>query len=620
MRLDMVFLPEPRQIFKKPGNFSFKPGIFIQIQGNHPQHVLFSAEQIKSAIETHTYTSCQITTSQSVPEERITIRIKVDPDVACHPQAYRLSITQEMILITGSDEAGVFYGVQTLKQIITQSTDQPLPCLEIEDWPDFPVRGVMLDISRDKVYRMATLMMLVDELSSWKINQLQLYTEHTFAYIGHEIVWQAASPITPEEILTLDRYCLERHIELVPNQNSFGHMSRWLIHPPYQHLAETMEPVPTPWGGIQNDPFSLSPVSPESLAFVKTLYDQLLPNFSSKMVNVGCDETFDIGMGQSKQAVKKIGKGQVYLDFLLSLYREVRQRGYSMQYWGDIVLEHPELIPNLPRDAIALNWGYEADHPFAEETRAFQQAGIPFYVCPGTSSWNSIAGRTDNMLNNIRNAAIFGLNHGACGFLNTDWGDNGHWQQLPISYPGLAAGAAWGWCGESNQAMDPAKTLNQLVFYDDSGLIGDLLLDIGNLYKAWGLILPNSSPLFWLLQESKPQLTHFDIDDPAPINASLADLSMKIKNLSEAKIRRPDSELILTETALTIRLLQLACKRALGIFDPDFTIDNNLLLREISDIKVDFSNCWLHRNRPGGLADSLARFNILVEEYQTQNG
>jgi hexosaminidase len=187
-------------------------------------------------------------------------------------------------LHTGADEAGLFYGVQTLRQIVAQTGDHPLPCLEIEDWPDFPVRGVMLDISRDKVYRMETLLMLVDELSSWKINQLQLYTEHTFAYAGHEMVWGDASPIIPEEILILDRYCQERFIELVPNQNSLGHLSRWLKHPQYQHLAETTEPVATPWGGLQIEPYSLSPVLPESLAFISSLYDQLLPNFSSKMI------------------------------------------------------------------------------------------------------------------------------------------------------------------------------------------------------------------------------------------------------------------------------------------------------------------------------------------------
>ena len=100
-----------------------------------------------------------------------------------------------------------------------------------------------------------------------------------------------------------------------------------------------------------------------------------------------------------------------------------------MQFWGDIILEHPQLVPELPRDVFALEWGYEADHPFAEHGALFSKAGIPFYVCPGTSSWNSIAGRTKNALENQLNAARSGLEHGAVGFLNTDWGDNGHWHR-----------------------------------------------------------------------------------------------------------------------------------------------------------------------------------------------
>ena len=108
-----------------------------------------------------------------------------------------------------------------------------VPCLHIEDWPDFPTRGVMIDISRDKVPTMATLYALVDLLASMKINQLQLYTEHTFAYRNHPEAWAEASPMTGEEILALDAYCRARFIQLVPNQNSFGHMERWLKLPRY---------------------------------------------------------------------------------------------------------------------------------------------------------------------------------------------------------------------------------------------------------------------------------------------------------------------------------------------------------------------------------------------------
>ena len=269
----------------------------------------------------------------------------------------------------------------TLTQILDQCGGD-LPTLRVTDWPDFPNRGLMLDISRDKVPTMETLYALVDLLASWKINQLQLYTEHTFAYQNHPEVWADASPMTGEEILALDAYCQARFVELVPNQNSFGHMHRWFEHERYLPLAEAPEGSMTPWGFFYEGPFSLAPTEPASLELVRELFDELLPHFSSPQFNVGCDETFDVGQGRSKEVVEEKGEGRVYLDFLLKIYREVKARRRTMQFWGDIIVHHPDLVAELPRDCIALEWGYDAQHPFNEHGAIFANSGIPFYVCP----------------------------------------------------------------------------------------------------------------------------------------------------------------------------------------------------------------------------------------------
>lgn len=87
--------------------------------------------------------------------------------------------------------------------------------------------------------------------------------------------------LTAEEILELDKYCKERFIELVPNQNSFGHLSKWLKYDRYKHLAECPDGFITPWGE-KYGPFSLSPAVPESIEFMENLFDELLPNFTSK--------------------------------------------------------------------------------------------------------------------------------------------------------------------------------------------------------------------------------------------------------------------------------------------------------------------------------------------------
>jgi hypothetical protein len=521
---------------------------------------------------------------------------QLDPTIA-RRQGYRLSITPQFSRLIGHDPAGLFYGRQTLAQLRRQFPRQ-LPCLEIEDWPDFPVRGVMLDISRDKVPTMATLFPLVDQLSQWKVNHLQLYIEHTFAYRGHEQVWQNASPMTGDEIRELREFCRSRFVELVPNQNSFGHMERWLKHPRYLRLAESPNGADTPWGYRWNGPFSLCPTDPKSLDLLADLYAQLLPNFSANCFNVGCDETFDIGQGRSKAECDRRGMHEVYVDFLQSVYELVAKHGRRMMFWGDIILKKPELIERLPKDVIALNWGYEADHPFDAEAEQFSRSGREFYVCPGTSSWCSIAGRTDNMLTNQLAAAEAGLKHGAAGYLNTDWGDHGHLQYLPFGYPGLAAGAAMSWCLQSNRDLSLARALDVHTFSDSAGIIGSAICELGNVYKSVGKPLKNRSALFSLLV---PSSTHGDpmagitLDG---LEAARSAIQSAIRVIGSAKMNCPDAKLIQTEFTNAAAMLGYACKIGHGE-------KRDTLGKELDQIIQSHRQCWLARNRSGGLEESL---------------
>lgn len=520
---------------------------------------------------------------------------KIDSSIA-RPQGYRISITPENCRIAGHDAAGIFYARQTLTQIRRQFP-KALPCVEIEDWPDFPVRGVMLDISRAKVPTMATLLTLVDRLAEWKINHLQLYTEHTFAYAGHEEVWRDASPMMGDEIRRLDEFCKARFIELAPNQNSFGHMERWLRHPRYLPLAEAPDGADTPWGFRWTGPFSLCPTDPRSLELLRALYSQLLPNFSSGLFNVGCDETFDIGQGRSAEQCRKRGVHQVYLNFICQVRELAARHGRRMMFWGDIVLREPGLIERLPKDVIALNWGYEAAHPFEAEARQFNQSGLEFYICPGTSSWCSIAGRTDNMLANQCAAAAAGLAHGASGYLNTDWGDYGHLQYLPMSYAGLAAGAGMSWCLESNRDLPLAQVLDVHAFEDAAGVMGKAACDLGNVYKAVGKLIPNRSALFGILV---PSSTHSDPMQGITregLEMAEAAIASAIGEIHLLKMRREDAELIKSEFANAAAMLLYACRKGRGEAMP----------AEVEQIIQLHRQCWLARNRPGGLEESVGK-------------
>jgi hypothetical protein len=549
----------------------------------------------------------------AVPAGEAGITLRIDHD-RLPAEGYRLTINVSGIEAVGADAAGLFHAVLTLGQVLRQSSSA-IPAGEIVDWPDFPVRGLMLDISRFKVPTMETLRSLVDLLAGMKINHLQLYTEHTFAYSQHREVWADASPMTAEQVLLLDAYCRERFIELVPNQNSFGHLQTWLTLPRYRHLAECLEGFNWPWGGRSEEPYSLDPSNPGSLALLEELFDELLPNFSSRLFNVGCDETFDVGQGRSRELCERVGKGRVYLDFLLKIHRLVTARGRRMLYWGDIIMEHPELVPELPVDSIALEWGYESHHPFDERGEKYHASGVPWWVCPGTSSWNSLAGRTENCLENLRAAARSGLAHGATGFLNTDWGDNGHWQFLPVSYLGIAAGAALSWHYEGNRETDFARELDMHVFRDRAGVMGGVARDLGNAYLRTGVRIHNETALFQLLRHPDRRAP------PDGLRAkALAETRRWIEEvaarLDGARMDLPDAALIRDEYGLTVRLLLLACDRAavlLGTAGAGEGAGKEPRMRErIVEIIGEYRRLWLARNRVGGLADSMRRLEALL--------
>jgi len=420
-------------------------------------------------------------------------------------------------------------------------------------------------------------------------------------------------------MLELDAFCRDRHVELVPNQNSFGHMGRWLKHPRYAPLAELHGEFETPWGKMAG-PYSLCPLDPGSLKLVRSLYDELLPHFTSRQFNVGCDETVDLGQGRSREVCERLGVGRVYLDFLLAIYEEVKARRRTMQYWGDIVIHYPDLIPTLPKDAVALEWGYEADHPFDAHGASFAAAGIPFYVCPGTSSWCSIAGRTDNALANLRNAASNGLRHGAIGYLNTDWGDRGHWQPLPVSFLGLAAGAAYSWACEANRGLEVAQAVSRHAFEDASGALGRVAYDLGNIYRAVDVEPHNSSALFWILQLPLAQFRQgprFGAISPETWTSVLEAIDAAVAPLAAARSSRPDAALLRREIELTARLLRHACHRAALITDDvgAASIDRGRLLADLDEITEEYRAVWQARNRSGGLEDSLRRFETARGDY-----
>lgn len=536
------------------------------------------------------------------------IRSTKAPD---HPEGYTLTIDRKGVRVEYRETGGLRAAGATLRQLVREYGSR-LPCLKIRDWPDFARRGVMLDISRGRVPKLETLLDLVERLADFKINEFQLYTEHTFAYRRYKSVWQEWGALTAEEIRTLDARCRELGIDLVPNQNSFGHLRYFLEHSKVKKLAEVSKPYEGSTGDFLRFPTTLAPSNPGTIKFIRELYDELLPNFSSQFLNVGCDETWDLGRGQSKKLCERRGKGRVYVDFLKQIEREASQRGRKMMFWGDIILNHPELIKSLPKNVIALNWGYEATHPFEKDAATFAKSKVPFYVCPGTATWMTLLGRHETAFANLRLAAEAGRKHGALGYLNTDWGDGGHPQPLAVSWPLYVIGAAHSWCSKSFDEKLLAPVLSRDIYEDSTQNVAKAALALGFAHRKFGYLESNITPFGAVI--AAPQtgsgelfcrsgLKYYARIKPKSIHAALAEVEKHLAVLIKTKSISKSAVILKMELHLAARMAAESCRIMLWqqALAAGKTTEAKRLARigikVLQQIENTYNGCWAWRNK-----------------------
>jgi hexosaminidase len=394
------------------------------------------------------------------------------------PGGYRLRVGKDSIEAFGSGGEGLRYAVETLLQLVSPSGR--IPCCAIDDAPDFAVRGIMLDVSRGKVPTLESLRQLVDLCAKLKLNALMLYTEHTFRFRRHPEIGRNDSPLDAESMRDLDGYAAARFVDLIPCLQSLGHMEHILKLPSYENLAET------------DAGWTVSPQEPGTYELLRDLYDEYLPNFRSGLVNVNCDEPWDLERGKSAARARELGPGGVYLEHVARLRELARDHGKRTLIWSDVVHARPERIPEIDRDLVLLDWWYEAEFNY-DRVEVFAENGIEFFVCPGTSTWNSLFPRIENSQLNIARWADAGRRHGARGLINTDWGDFGHYNLQGNSFFAYAWGAQQSWSGPmENVVFD--RAFSRHLFGDASGEIGRIYRALGAIHDA-GFAVFNGSPL-----------------------------------------------------------------------------------------------------------------------------
>ena len=365
------------------------------------------------------------------------IRVGRSPKPA-HAEGYRLTVTPDGVEILANTDAGAYYGVQTLRELL-RCHGTKLPCCRIDDEPDFPRRAIYMDCARGKIPTVETVKALIERLASWKINEFQIYIENGFAYRCHPIS-RGESPFTPAEILEIQDHCKAHHIRFVASLASLGHQEQTLRQPAYRHLTEIAQ-------GRNPGGTTLCPIDPGSIRLLRDEYTEFLPLTEANDFNACGDEPWELGKGRSKARCEKIGKGRVYVEFMKKVADISRDLGKRPNFWADIVLEHPELLKDWPKDIVMLNWDYNAKGKRIPRTHEIADAGLPLMVCPGTNGWGSHGSRWPAARDNVAKFVRVGRQCGAEGVLHTDWGDGGHRNTLGVSLCSYAHAGAHSWFG-----------------------------------------------------------------------------------------------------------------------------------------------------------------------------
>ncbi len=211
--------------------------------------------------------------------------------------------------IVATTGAGVFYGVQTFKQLLPlPGAPRVLPTGTVRDWPAMRYRGIDDDLSRGPFPTLEFQKHQIRVFASFKINIYSPYFEHTLLYPDHPLAAPPGGALTPAEAAELVAYARQYHVTIIPEQEAFGHLHHVLKWELYQDEAET------PHGYV------LAPGQPGTLPLIKDWFTQIAQEFPSPFIHIGADETFDLGVGRTKEAVAQQGYGPVYVDFLKQIH------------------------------------------------------------------------------------------------------------------------------------------------------------------------------------------------------------------------------------------------------------------------------------------------------------
>jgi hypothetical protein len=657
---DLKLIPAPREVKAGQGTFAVGSGARILISAATADEDRAAAEAVADEIEGVTGVRPAIATSRAFAAQAGAIYLlRLDGDKALEgwlegqgltldaahaEEGYLLGATPRNVVVAAAGAAGLFYGAQTLRQLLHPAETQgeqregewrrgaaqmAAPAVNIRDWPAMRWRGIHDDISRGPVPTLDYIKLQIRTIAQFKLNLYSLYIEHTFDYQGHPLIGPKEGALTAAEVKEIVEYARRYHVTVLPEQQAFGHLHHVLKYEKYAPLGET------PHGHV------LAPVQEGSYELVKSLVDELIPLFPGPLFHIGADETFELGQGQTKARAEEVGLGRVYLEHVRRVAEIMKPHNKRLLFWHDIAVKYPESLDILPKDIVAVAWDYGARDNFESELKPFRNNGLALMVSPGASNWNRIHPDLESAYLNIRNFVRDGQKYGALGMLNTTWDDDGE-AIFGMTWPAIVFGAAASWQpGESS--IDAFRASYDWAFYRNNDATFREAID--NLARAQSLLTSVGLGSFSNDMHWADPFTEVSARRLAKALPAAAELRLAAERALEALYRHRAKARANTHTLdalifAAMRLDALGMKiqfmQEINKFYWDAYLNQadrarvrrnlaeitgiNARLEDLRDsttrLRDHYTSLWLQENRPYWLGNVQVRYDVLAALYQ----
>jgi hexosaminidase len=478
-----MLIPQPRELQTKTGPFDVHANLEIVLLSPAAQEDRFAAESVQKELKLVTGQMFPIVSlpepPQRVPaiilgrfDQAVMRKLLAERHLSTEgvgSQGYVLDVGTSTVVVAGKDGGGLFYGAQTLRQLVVPvGQEAKILAAQARDWPALEYRGTQVDLSRGPVPKLSYLKKIVRTIAQFKMNQLYMYMEDSFRLDGQPLWGVLSDTLSHSDWNELVSYAARYHVEIVPATEACGHMHKVLRFEQYSGLAER------PHGD------GLAVQDPHMLDFLNTMYEQMLPVFPSSIYNIGCDETFELGKGRSKELVDKEGYGKVYVDNLVRVAKLLESYNKQVMFWGDIATEHPEMISSLPKNLIVASWEYGAHESYMKWLKPFEGRGNKIFVCPWVGNTSVMVPDYEEAAYNIEHFIADGKKVGAIGTIVTVWNDDGETLYSPAWWS-IVYGAACAW----EPGLTDVKEFNQKydwAFYRNTDhRFANALMDLGHV-------------------------------------------------------------------------------------------------------------------------------------------